>query len=573
MTDAADPAVDAAMAAALLAIDPAGLGGAVLRGRPGPARDRWLARLRGCLTPGVPFRKLPPGVPDQRLLGGLDLAASLGAGRPVAERGLLAEADGGVLIAAMAERMEPGTAARLAAVLDSGLVAVARDGIAVTLPARIGIVALDEGTDADERPPPALLDRLAFHLDGEQPIAPGDAPDLTVARDAAGHVAVPDAVLQALCGTALALGIDSPRAPLLALRAARAAAAFHGRATVNDADAALAARLVLAPRATMLPPTDSAPEDTPDPPAESPPDSDPGQAGETEPRPLDDLVLEAARAAIPAGLLAALSLLAPGRRGASGRSGAQRKALNRGSRIGARAGELRGGARLDLLATLRAAAPWQRLRGGADGPRRVRVRREDFQIARFKQRAGGTAIFVVDASGSAAAARLAEAKGAVEMLLADCYVRRDQVALIAFRGRGAALVLPPTGALARARRALAALPGGGGTPLAAGLDAALALANAVRRRGRSPLLVLLTDGRANVARDGTGGRPMAEADALQSARMLRAQRISGLLIDTATRPQDFAREMSVAMGARYLALPGADPTLLSRAVRDAAPKA
>jgi magnesium chelatase subunit D len=573
MSAAADPADDAAIAAALLAIDPTGLGGAVLRGRPGPARDRWLARLQGALPPDAPFRKLPAGVPDQRLLGGLDLAASLGAGRPIAERGLLAEADGGVLVAAMAERMEPGTAARLAAVLDSGVVAVARDGIAASLPARIGIVALDEGADTDERPPPALLDRLAFHLDADVPIVPGDTPDLAVARQNVERVAVPDAVLQALCGTALALGIDSPRAPLLALRAARAAAALFGRTAVSDADASLAARLVLAPRATMLPPGEPSAEDRPEPPADSPPDHDPGQAGETEPRPLDELVLEAARAAIPAGLLAALSLLAPGRRGASGRSGAQRKALNRGSRIGARAGELRGGARLDLLATLRAAAPWQRLRGGADGPRRVRVRREDFQIARFRQRAGGTAIFVVDASGSAAAARLAEAKGAVELLLADCYVRRDQVALIAFRGRGATLLLPPTGALARARRALAALPGGGGTPLAAGLDAALALADAVRRRGRSPLLVLLTDGRANVARDGTGGRPLAEADALHAARLLRAARIAALLIDTATRPQDFARQMADAMGARYLALPGADPNLLSRAVRGAAPRA
>jgi magnesium chelatase subunit D len=573
MSVAADPADDAAIAAALLAIDPAGLGGAVLRGRPGPARDRWLARLRGCLPAAAPVRKLPPGVPDQRLLGGLDLAASLGAGRPVAERGLLAEADGGVLIAAMAERMEPGTAARLAAVLDGGVVAVARDGIAATLPARIGIVALDEGADADERPPPALLDRLAFHLDAEVPIAPAEAPDLAAARASAAHVVVPDAVLQALCGTALALGIDSPRAPLLALRAARAAAAFFGRDVVTEADATLAARLVLAPRATMLPPSEEAPEEAPESPADAPPEGDPGQAGESEPRPLDDAVLDAARAAIPAGLLAALSQLAPGRRGASGRSGAQRKALNRGSRIWARAGELRGGARLDLLATLRAAAPWQRLRGREDGARRVRVRREDFQIVRFKQRAGGTAIFVVDASGSAAAARLAEAKGAVELLLADCYVRRDQVALIAFRGRGAAVLLPPTGALARARRALAALPGGGGTPLAAGLDAALALADAVRRRGRTPLLVLLTDGRANVARDGTGGRPLAEADALHAAHLLRAQKISGLLIDTATRPQDFARRMSGAMGARYLALPGADPQLLSRAVRGATPRA
>ena len=125
---------------------------------------------------------------------------------------------------------------------------------------------------------------------------------------------------------------------------------------------------------------------------------------------------------------------------------------------------------------------------------------------------------MVDASGSAALNRLGEAKGAVELLLAECYARRDQVALLAFRGRAAELLLPPTSSLVRAKRSLSALPGGGGTPLAAGLDAALAAAAAERRRGRTPTVVLLTDGRANVARDGAGDRARAEADALAAAR-------------------------------------------------------
>jgi magnesium chelatase subunit D len=116
----------------------------------------------------------------------------------------------------------------------------------------------------------------------------------------------------------------------------------------------------------------------------------------------------------------------------------------------------------------------------------VEVRRDDFRVGRFEQRSQSTTIFVVDASGSSAFNRLAEAKGAVELLLADCYVRRDRVALLAFRGRGAELLLPPTRSLVRAKRSLAGLPGGGGTPLAAGIDAAAALADAVRRRGETP---------------------------------------------------------------------------------------
>ncbi|WP_343895811.1 VWA domain-containing protein, partial [Craurococcus roseus] len=152
-----------------------------------------------------------------------------------------------------------------------------------------------------------------------------------------------------------------------------------------------------------------------------------------------------------------------------GRAGAPRQAARRGRRIGTRTGDPRSGGRLDLVETLRAAAPWQRLRrryAVADGPR-VAIRREDFRLVRFRQETGTTTVFVVDASGSAAVNRLGEAKGAVELLLADCYVRRDQVALLAFRGQGAELLLPPTSSLVRAKRSLAALPGGGGTPLSA----------------------------------------------------------------------------------------------------------
>ncbi|WP_230168475.1 VWA domain-containing protein, partial [Roseomonas sp. CECT 9278] len=252
-----------------------------------------------------------------------------------------------------------------------------------------------------------------------------------------------------------------------------------------------------------------------------------------------------------------------------GRAGARHATPLRGRPAGTRQGELRAGARLALVDTLRAAAPWQRLRQRAGGPRLV-VKREDIRLRRFDAPQETTAIFVVDASGSAAMHRLAEAKGAVELLLADCYVRRDKVALIGFRGRAAEILLPPTASLVRAKRSLAGLPGGGGTPLAAGLDAARGMVDACRRAGRTPLLVLLTDGRANVARDGTGGRAQAEADALDAAKPLRIAAVPALLVDTAPRPQPFARDLAAAMGARYLPLPMADAARLSVAVRDAA---
>jgi magnesium chelatase subunit D len=573
--DESAPWAEASHAAALLAIDPVGLGGASLRAMPGPVRDAWLALLRGLLPAGAPWRRVPLSVGDSRLLGGLDLTATLQSGRPVAERGLLAEADGGVLLLAMAERVTANTAAHLAAALDTGEAMAERDGLALRSPARLAVVALDEGLAPEEAPPAALLERLAFRLDLHA-IAPRDAvgeavggmPDVATARALLPSVTAGDDILEALCGTALALGIGTLRAPVLALRAAKAAAALAGRDSVTEEDAALAARLVLGPRALMLPAEDPAPQEPQaeeqDPAPEPPPDS--GEEDELpDPQALQDMILAAAAAAVPAHLLDGLKLGEAGRSRTPGKAGAQKASPRRGRPIGVRAGEPRGGARLALVETLRAAAPWQRLRGRSGS--RIEVRKDDLRIRRFRQRSETATIFAVDASGSAALHRLGEAKGAVELLLADCYVRRDKVALLAFRGTGAELLLPPTSSLVRAKRSLAGLPGGGGTPVAAALDAALALADAVRRKGQTPLLVMLTDGRANVARDGGGGRARAEAEALEAARALRAARVACVLVDVSPRPAETGRKLAAEMGAKYLALPYADAATLSRAVR------
>jgi magnesium chelatase subunit D len=270
-----------------------------------------------------------------------------------------------------------------------------------------------------------------------------------------------------------------------------------------------------------------------------------------------------------------LGAISPSRGAADGKAGALDASRLRGRPNGVRRGEPRSGVRLNLIETLRAAAPWQALRRAQASqaeplsPARIQVRREDFHITRFKQRSQTTTVFVVDASGSSALNRLAEAKGAVELLLADCYVRRDSVAVLAFRGRSAELMLPPTRSLVRAKRSLAGLPGGGGTPLAHGIDAAVALADTVRRRGDTPLIVLLTDGRANIARDGSPGRPRAHEDALSAARQLRVAGFSALLLDTSPQPQAQAEQLAQAMGAAYLPLPHAGAAVLSQAVRGA----
>ena len=375
-----------------------------------------------------------------------------------------------------------------------------------------------------------------------------------------------EAALEALAATSLALGVDSARALRFALSAACAHAALNRRTTLDQSDLQVAARLVLAPRATRLPqPQDAAP---PDPGEQESHDGGEGEEQQLD-APPDDMVLAAAMAAIPPDILAAIAEGRATRSSKGSGAGAKRHSQLRGRPLGARPGVPRGGARLALIDTLRAAVPWQALRRREQGDptnERLLIHKGDLRVRRFAERAGAVTVFCVDASGSAALARLAEAKGAVELMLAQAYVKRAEVALVAFRGVGAELVLPPTRSLVRARRTLAELPGGGGTPLAAGLALAQRVGESAAARGRTPFLVVMTDGRANIAADGTQGRVAAVADATAAARRIAGQGTAGIVIDISARPRAEAAQLASAMRARYLPLPFGDARTVHRAI-------
>ncbi len=571
----ADPLADAMLAIRLAVLDPAGLGGVAVRGA-GMAEPILLDALVAALPPGAPIRRVPVHIDEEQLVGGLDLGATLSLGRRVIRAGLLAASDGGAVVIPMAERFDVRRAAQLCAAMDEG--GVRAPGGTEGLPdaARFVVLALDEGCEADDRVPPALSERLAFSVDVSAARARGAA-----AGGADGGGAVPVAVvakphpevLEALAMVAAALGVDSARALLFAMRAARASAALDGRAVIEEADVACAARLVLGPRATRLPPPpDVQPPDAPPPPAPpSEPESGESEQQSTPPPSLDEMVLEAVLASLPRDVLAMLAA-GDGRRKSASRAsgrGERRRAVARGKPVGVRAGVPRGGLRLSLVDTLRAAAPWQKLRAGSVQSSRVKIRRDDLRVFRFETRAQALTIFAVDASGSAAFARLAEAKGAVELLLAEAYVHRAQVALVSFRGGGAELVLPPTRSLARARRVLADVPGGGATPLAAGLLAAGELAASARGRGMTPFIVVLTDGRANMTRDGTADRARADREAADAATTIAASGVACAFIDISARPRSEGADIANAMRARYVALPRADSQALHSAIKAA----
>ena len=533
----------AALALTVLAVDPVGVKGLWLRSRAGPVRDRVTAALT--LLP-LPARRLHPSVDDTALYGGVDLAGTLATGRVARSAGVLDAPC--ALVLTMAERCPAGLAARLARVLDD-------PGFC--------LVALDEGVD-DETLPSALTDRLGLFVDLDGMGWSDTAgitldPERLAAARAIRAETPPDAVAQ-LTRVAAAMGITSLRAPLLTLACARALAAWSGRDVIAEEDLQRAAELVLAHRGDL-------PQQAPEPePEQEPPPPDPGETEPEQPQDMgdripDDILLEAVRAALPAGLLERLRAGRAAKSAKGSGAGAAIKGNRRGRPLTPRPGQPGSGLRIDLVSTLRAAAPWQGVRGR--GPHGLAIRASDLRIKRFQETSDRLLIFAVDASGSSAMARLAETKGAVELLLAQAYARRDHVALVAFRGQGADLMLPPTRSLVQTKRRLAGLPGGGGTPLAAGLKLAFEVAGQARARGMTPTVALLTDGRGNIALDGTVSRELAEADAQRLARALRAAGTPALIVDTGNRPTPSLRVLAGMLGAPYIPLPRADSQRLS----------
>lgn len=558
VSDSGPAAADAALALRAFALWPAGFGGLWLRG-PGPARDALVERLGSA----VRLKRMPAHIDSERLHGGIDLAASLAAGRSVLRSGFLEEARGAVVLAPLAERITASLAGSVAQALDHA-----------ESSERFGLVLLDDGAEHDEVPPLSLTERVAFACD----LGNASPADLGIAELPA-PLASPSEIpvcsaegLEALAAVSLALGVNSGRALRFAALAAGASARLAGRETVRESDLAAAARLVLAPRATRLPPPP--PEDDaeapPPPPPPPPPDSDADTPGDEEQEnngtPDPDQLIEAAAAAIPPGLLEALAA-GRTRRGTGSGGGGRHLSPLRGRPLAARQGLPRGGARLALIDTLRAAVPWQALRRTeGDARTGLRILKDDVRVRRFEARSASVTIFAVDASGSAAFTRLAEAKGAVELLLAQAYVKRTEVALVAFRGSEAQMLLPPTRSLTRARRALSELPGGGGTPLAAGLSMVCTLGTGLTRRGYTPLLVLLTDGRGNIALDGSTNRAAATEDAMKAGRAIAAAGLAGVVIDISPRPRPEAAAIASAMRARYVPLPQASAVTLSKVI-------
>jgi magnesium chelatase subunit D len=228
---------------------------------------------------------------------------------------------------------------------------------------------------------------------------------------------------------------------------------------------------------------------------------------------------------------------------------------------------------LALDATLRAAAPHQLgRRAASESTNAVLIEAQDIRDKVRESKSGSLVLFVVDASGSMGAQRrMVAVKGAVMSLLLDAYQRRDRVGMISFRGTSASLMLPPTNSVDLAQVHLAEMPTGGRTPLSAGLFKALEVIETERIKDRDvlPLLVLLSDGRGNVAQGSDS--PLDEAYA--AAGIIGDDKIPSVVVDTESGYIRLGMVLPVAeaMGAQYLKLEDLRADSLADAVRQRMP--
>lgn len=556
----------ASLGAVLALACPALFGGVLIRAGYGPVLDAWINQCKALIPDGAEPMVLPSSTAIERLQKSISVARSLSEARVVYQTGAIEAARGKVLLLSGVERLRPGVSSALAAGLDENRRQVSE---------ATAFLAIDESRELGESVPTILSERLAFRADltgmRQQDIAAPMCSVNDVKRIATTvHASeIAEADLTSIASACAALGISSMRVPIYCMHAAQALAALNERTSVSPEDITLGCQLVLPGRGHAVPEEQAdrspAPNSSEADQLEQP-SSEGSGTEETATQSMESQIIEAVASAPVQLAASSVHKSARGRAGVSGRSGAHVIAFDRGRPDRPVRGQTDRG-RVDLLATLRAAVPLQTIRNAHISQSGFKLRTSDLRVKRFKRRKQSSVIFVVDASGSAAMHRMAEAKGAVERLLSQCYTRRDLVSLIAFSGDQANLVLPPSRSLVRARRQISDLTGGGATPLAHALVEAYRLACAEHERGRTPFLVFLTDGRGNISLEGNADRQTSIEQVSRLARTLIKDRFPAVFFDTSRRPDPRTRKLSNDLGAQYQFLPNADGETVSRMVR------
>ncbi len=602
-------------------------GGLLIGGCKGTGKSVLARGCRELIAPRL-LLDLPLNVTEDMLFGSIDVEYAVTKGERRFAPGILARADGNALYIDEVNLLRPELLTAVLNANAAGFNQVERDGISFRHPVRLTVIGTmnnEEGSLSR-----SLLERFGMYVDmqEETDVAarveiirralayasdPGAfrlryaeqtrelAAQIESAQRLLPTVEVSDAMLvlaAQICTQAMCAG---HAAEIYLLEAAKAIAALAARQYVLPKDLEKAAQFVLPHRMRQAPQEQPQEQETPEdggrdddkenddtesenknndaPPlpdgqSETEPGGGPKDTGQNDEQQTQQndgqQAPEEEIADIDKGFCLPKLLVDLGKdrslRRGSGKRSLTRTDLKQGRYVRAQAPK----SRLEDLAfdaTIRAAAPFQKWRepnGCA-----VNVKPEDLRQKVREKRVGNTFLFVVDASGSMGARqRMRAVKGAIFYMLQEAYQKRDRVGMLAFRRQEAQTLLPVTRSVDLAQKCLKEMPTGGKTPLADGLALSLLTLSALGKRDKEmqPILILVTDGRANAAAD--GGDPVAAA--LRMAEKIRRAGIVSVVIDTEA---DFirlglARQIAAAMGANYYTLQRLSRDNIIRIVRN-----
>jgi magnesium chelatase subunit D len=609
----------------LLATDP-GLRGVILAAGAGKGKSI-IARSFGSVIPcplslvprhlqgAVSFVEVPMSIAEDQLIGALDVERTIQTGTRQWSDSLLARAAGGVLYVDNINLVDRGILDIISSALEGGAAPAGPNSGPRIISANfvlVGAYGPEEGPISGP-----LADRVALFVDGIDPLSADEAAEMTgrvlsfesdpvsfclryenavnrirasvaEARGRLHHIRISREDRRRLISTAIRLGVEGNRADIFAVRVAKAHAALRRKLRVDETDLMAAVEYVLIPRRSALMPG-SVESGVRSQESEEGMNTERGRMNDKFQRESSSVFVHRSSFILhPSDLPIAYCPLPENILGLEKENpirNPQSAIRNPRARGGKRAGRFshergryvaavpktdsQSRGHIALEATIRSAAIKQPARENRTGLA-ITIGPGDLWVKQFKEKVGTLFILVVDASGSMALNRISQAKGALEQILRRAYVGRDRVALISFRGTGAEVLLPPSRSVELAKRSVGLLAVGGGTPMAAGLLEAHNIAQRARRQDhQSSVLVLLTDGRANMGKNAAAddkpsmpGQPeLIWRELEQIGKALQREAVNSVVLDT---KQQFmsngdGQRLADLLGGRYFYLPQADP--------------